>query len=641
MKLSSPIRLFAIAGALACVSSLWACGSGDDNPSNPGSGDDAAPSSDGSVPEEGDAPSDVATPTKDAAAEPDAVVAEASLDALATDAPPGVTPDAEPSNASPDGTLTDAEPSGESPDATVTDAEPSGESPDATVTDAEPSDGPSQDEADVQGLPGPYDAATAEGGTSVADAGDGGVPNPVLVQAGPNLKIRGLTADGNVVYVNRVTETYFFQSIAPGSTPTQLFALSSNQSGAVAVLGNLVFVAASQHFYAVDLTLWSSSLGPPVLVTSTNFNGEVWASADSKHFIYPNVTGLSSTIIGSLIGVDVTASGLTTRTLVTGVDLYNCAVNVQFAGDEAVAEYCLPTDAGALADTLQAFQFTTGWTPGLSVAQTASSFVLDPNGEQVAVAASVTNGELAAFPTDGGAPTLLDPTTTISQQTTLVGSASDPWSVDYTTPSGGLMQTYAASPAPQVLVSTGVSAVDATSNDGQWLLTTDQFDQSGNFLDFSLASPLDPGPLGLVADSSQFAGAPLGLGPSRGVFSTDSKSVFFFANYGESSAGISVGDLYAASVANPSVPRLLSTGSAFDDVPLQGSTVLVLDNVALPDSSTIPTVDLEWMDLSTTNPPTVLASGIPREVAVSNDLTQVVYVVLEGSAPGVYLATVP
>jgi hypothetical protein len=95
------------------------------------------------------------------------------------------------------------------------------------------------------------------------------------------------------------------------------------------------------------------------------------------------------------------------------------------------------------------------------------------------------------------------------------------------------------------------------------------------------------------------------------------------------------------SIAAPSSYRVVSSGLEFDDVSLQGSKVLMLDDLQLPDGGTIPLIDLKVADLSTSNPPQVIASGIPREVAVSPDLSKFAYVVLQGANAGVYVAPVP
>jgi hypothetical protein len=202
------------------------------------------------------------------------------------------------------------------------------------------------------------------------------------------------------------------------------------------------------------------------------------------------------------------------------------------------------------------------------------------------------------------------------------------------------MQTFVTNPAPQLLVDGGVSYLDARSVDGKWLLVTNQV-SSGQYLDFSLVSTTNPGTPQLVAASTQYGSLPLGLSASLGTFTTDGQSVLFYSNWAESSAGLYVGYLHSMSIASPSTYRLLSNGYGYDDVALQGSKVLLLDDFQLPDGGTIPTVDLEVVDLSTTKPAQLIASGVPREVAVSTDLSKFAYVVLQGPTAGVYVAPVP
>lgn len=473
-----------------------------------------------------------------------------------------------------------------------------------------------------------------------AGAVDAGYPGPTLVQSGANLKMRGMTADDYVVYISRTTNTYFAQSIAPGSTPTQLYALSSSQSGIVSVLGDLVFVWGYASYYAATVTLWSSALSTPLPLSSTAYAGDVWASADSQHFAYVSVTGTSGVLVGSIVGVDVDASGAHPRTLVTNVDLSHCSVSVRFAGSYAVAGYCPASDAGTT-QTVQSFSVADDWSPSLVVHDNLGSFAVDPNGQEVVAASTSTgNGDLQVFPIDGGgAGTVLDTATALSGQV-ILGSPTYPWSIDYTTQAGGLMQTFVTNPAPQLLVDGGVSYLDARSVDGKWLLVTNQV-SSGQYLDFSLVSTTNPGTPQLVAASTQYGSLPLGLSASLGTFTTDGQSVLFYSNWAESSAGLYVGYLHSMSIASPSTYRLLSNGYGYDDVALQGSKVLLLDDFQLPDGGTIPTVDLEVVDLSTTKPAQLIASGVPREVAVSTDLSKFAYVVLQGPTAGVYVAPVP
>jgi hypothetical protein len=599
--------------------------SGDDTAAPPDGAADGTgllpPGDDGPAPAQGqDAQPGVDSTVGDASPGEDSTVGDApASDGLAQDGPATDAPE----DGGP-GTVVDAPAEADA-------LETAADSGDATVPDG--SGGSVTDAAS--------DGSVLDAANEAGEAGDGGYAGPTLVQSGENLKMRGMTADDNVVYISRVTNTYFAQSIAPGSSPTQLYTLSSTQSGMVSVLGDLVFVWGYAHFYASTITLWSSALATPVNVTNTAYAGYVWASADSKHFAYVNVTNTTAPYVGSIIGVDLDSSGMHPTTLVTNVDLSHCSVAMRFSGSYVVAGYCAATDA-AVTQTVQSFSIPDGWSPGLVVPGSIDGFVVDPNGQLVVAASTASaGGDLQAFPIDGGGtPTVLDPSTHIVGAKAIVGSPTYPWSIDYAVGGGGLMQTYVDNPAPQVLVDAGITRVDAVSGDGKWLLVTNQLDSNGHDLDLSLASTLVPGTPQLVATSTQYGSMPLGLAASKGVFTTDGQSLLFYTSYAPS-AGIYVGSLQAMSITAPSTYRQLSTGLVYDDVSLAGSKVLMLDDFEEPDGSTIPLVDLKVIDVSTSDPAQLIASAVPREVAVSADLSKFAYVVLLGPTAGVYVANVP
>jgi hypothetical protein len=285
-------------------------------------------------------------------------------------------------------------------------------------------------------------------------------------------------------------------------------------------------------------------------------------------------------------------------------------------------------------------------------AQFTYPFAVDPAGGQIAASSATSgNGAVQVFPLDGGPGTVVDPSLPLTSSLSFAGSVTDPWSILYNNGAGALEQAYASNPAPQTLVEAGVNYFNAFSDDGQWMLVSNNtLTTAAWFADLSLVSTQSPAAPVLVASSAQSDGGPVApravydpySGGKRG-FTADSAYALAETNLTQASYVLWLGSLRSMSVAAPHTTKVLSNGQAIDYVPLGGSRVLVADNYQQPDGGSA-TVDFDEVDpASSAGAVNIVKSvpAVPGDYALSSDRTQIAYVVTTGTAPGIYVSPVP
>jgi hypothetical protein len=232
----------------------------------------------------------------------------------------------------------------------------------------------------------------------------------------------------------------------------------------------------------------------------------------------------------------------------------------------------------------------------------------------------------------------------VASSLSFAGSVGSPWSLLYNNDAGALRQAYAANPTPQTLVDAGVNYFTALSPDGKWMLVSNQLNNEAWFADLSLVSTQSPGVPVLVASSTQYGGLPLTPQASnvaeRG-FTTNSAYALAVTNLKPNSENAWIGYLRSMPVAAPYTTELLTRGYMVNFVTLSGSKVLVADNFEDTDGGSFPTVDLDVVDPSSSGVDVNIAKGVPGDLAISSDRTQVVYTVTTGAAPGIYVSTLP
>lgn len=565
--------------------------------------------------------------------EPDATVDSGGSDASTHDAP---THDV----TTHDGTLRDS-PSDALPDGDAHEG-------DGPVSDAPVSDGP------------PSDAPVSD----ASDASEGGIASQNLVP-GTDLSVGGITTDGYLVYYNASTQTYYAQPLAGGPVTTIYAAPLSEYAGYFTVIGNVSFLWSWINYDGGTLVAWSSGMAQGAQLTTNGLAYEyqtMWASGDSEHVAYVQNTS-SDGSVGALYGAGTDGSDVTL--LVSNIDINSsfagqapsCFPRMVFQGNYAIASYCAVADGGALTPQIQAFSVSNNWASVAVVPSWVDSFqfnpldrapftfpfAVDPGGGQIAAAsASSGNGSVQVFPLDGGPGAVVDPSVQLTPSLSFTGSVTDPWSILYNNAAGALMQAAAASPTPQTLVEAGVNYFNALSSDGKWMLVSNAT-KNGYFADLSLVSTQSPGAPVLVASSTLDDGGPVSprsfyQGGIRG-FTTDSAYALAETNLTETNSGAWLSDLRSMSVAPPYTTKVLTT-STVDYVAAHGSKVVVLDNYQLLDGGSA-VADLDEVDPASSGAAVNIAKTVPGSYTLSSDLTQIAYVVTAGSAPGIYVSTLP
>ncbi len=534
--------------------------------------------------------------------------------------------------------------------------------PDDASPEASPSDAAS-DVAETSLVDAPLEASPRDGEVVDAEGGpsEGGpASGPVLVQSGSTLNIQGITNDGQVVYYDTSSQTYYAKPVS-GGPPTLIYAVPpSSYYSYTREVANSVFVFDVASNYISLVTLWSANLPQPVTLTSaglSTFYSAVWASNDGHHIAYLQVTGDGT--IGAIYGAnaDGTNSTLLAGNIVTSSNATGrCFPLLVLSDHYAVASYCTVTDAGN-APTVEAFSVDNGWAPVAQVPQAIFTrttfntptnpfyfpFALDPDGGTlIAAAASSDGGLLQSFAFDGGA-TVLDPTTNVVPGVALAGGLVGPAYAVYTS-AGSVRQAYPSS-APQKLVDAGVLLMDALSPNGKWMLVSSGSNQRG-LADISLISTLTPGPPLVVATTAQYNNLGLTVITTPGAaFTADNQYALVLTNLTQDSVGGTVYYVRSLGVAWPHAGRILSNGFAVDARPLTGSKVLVADNFQDSDGGTgsVPLIDFEVVDPSGNDPGTPLVTGVNANgnYAISADHKLVIYDVYSGSAPGIYAIAVP
>jgi hypothetical protein len=548
---------------------------------------------------------------------------------------------------------------------------------DASALDGTLSDGPAPDGSGTSTPDAaPVDAAVdanptdagAVGDASDSGTADGGAIVTHVLVPGTTLSVVGITGDNYVIYYDSGPQTYYATPLAGGPATAIYTAPGSTNGGYGSVFGNVAFVWSWDSNYIGTLTTWSSGMAQGASLTTNGLAylyQSIWATTDSKHIAYLQSTTADASA-GSLYAANADGTGVTL--LLSNLDIDPtfsgqnpaCFPRLVFQGDYAVVSSCTVGDAG-LAPSIQAFSISGGWAPAATVVPNwvpqfqynfvdrspfTFSFAVDPDGGRIAAASTSSgNGSVQVFPMDGGPGTVIDPSVVLTQSLSFTGSVTNPWSILYNNSAGALEQAYAASPTPQTLVDAGVNYFNALSNDGKWLLVSNQQNNGGWFSDVSLVSTQTPGSPVTVVSSSAYGGLPVTpsgyeVGGPRG-FTSDSAYAIATTNMTQNSSGSWIGYLRSMLVTAPYTTKLLTNGYMVGFTLLHGSKILVTDNFQDTDGSSATTVDLDVVDPSSAGGPVNIVHSIRGDNGVSGDDTQIAYTVSAGAAPGIYVSPLP
>ena len=207
------------------------------------------------------------------------------------------------------------------------------------------------------------------------------------------------------------------------------------------------------------------------------------------------------------------------------------------------------------------------------------------------------------------------------------------------------LQAYAANPSPQTLVDGGVNYFNAMSDDGKWLLVSNDTNSGAWFSDLSLVSTRSPGTPVSVATSAQYDGLPIAprayFGGTQRGFTKDSAYALAETNLTLNSDNRWIGYLRSMPVAPPYTSKLLTNGYMADYFAVLGSKILVGDNFQDTDGGSSPSIDIDVVDPASSGGPVNIARAVPGDTAISSEMTQVAYSVRSGAAPGIYVSTLP
>jgi hypothetical protein len=540
----------------------------------------------------------------------------------------------------------------------VADAIGGGPTPDASIMetgapDAAPTDAgaASADDAAFDYPPLPDGAVLPQGTLLV----------PLVKAASSELYLNGITSDDYAVFTTSVESnttpsgvpdvlynTVYALSLAPGSTPITLGTVP-NWNGFVAISGRGVILGngaspTSQGGtpVATSSSIWTSALAAPaplgsgVVPYDNARSGAVSSDGTRVVFFDENASHTGWDLYGAA------TDGSAKTVLVSSIDVSNpaCRVNIQFAGDVAVAAYCTVADGGATdaggpdggttdagepdggvnlnVATLRSFAGAS-WTPSVIATNVASAFVLDPGGTKVVV-----NGlaGTVVYPIAGGAPVTLDPTGALGGTASLYTPglyspgifSRDGQSFFYPTTSDALRRVSVAAPStPTTLVGSGsFSDVFTLSPDGSWILgcLTWQYTPvpaPGPFPDLYLASATTPGAATALDPTP-------GSAMGGGIFTADSSHVVYQSDFVTNIAS------------GPLMVRALTPGAAESTLAqgVSGVQATTGAKILFARNDDYPTFDLLGVDTSQSAPPAVAVSVVSG-FALNAAKTTIVY----------------
>lgn len=453
---------------------------------------------------------------------------------------------------------------------------------------------------------GPSDAsieARAESGTPetgpTMNCGAVAPSGTQIVASTTPLTVRALTPDGKYVLYEDPEQVLYTVPVG-GGTPTKLAAATGTVSanGTGGALFFPFFEDAGEPQLAVGpLWAWTAATGAREISTSATASAPFDMSSDDAYVVYFATTdGTTATLTVSK------ADGSTKASLVPNIDLTGaCPAVVRFDKTTIVAAYCLtnPGDAGtsdAFVSTFSAPLFNQT-SIGTFPFEQINTLQLLTNAAGTELLLAGASG-LALYPTDGGAPTVVDPRG-------VRGLFAPDDDVVYVTGTGTLTRYASAGGSKTVLLASGTYTPQRISPDGSWLQLYNDLSPMGQYPSVYLASAVLPGMP--TAEWSATATTVLG-------FSTDSSFELFEASSGSASTDV---DLYASPVAGGAPTKIVSTSSV---ALLAGSRVAATDN---PAGTTM--ADIEVFDLGTPGQKTTVVTRAGTDFAVTPGGASIVY----------------
>ncbi len=452
-----------------------------------------------------------------------------------------------------------------------------------------------------------------------------------------------MTADGYVAYGDTSAGTLSVLGVEQedgglpsSSSPSSLGAADIETAY---VLGRLVlFFSPSTEADAGPsrvgtLNAWSSSLGSPQVVSSGALESLTYftfaASADGQYVAY--LGDVSSDGTSASLYVANVATGAKTE-LVSSIDVVAdaCQPRISFSGEYVAASYChvaplAGTDGGTnrFVATVATFLASSGQAATLAT-NVDSRFGVDPGG----VAAIMLGAAgLVASPIAGSGAADAGPTTIDTAGTSAIISG-DGKTVVYATKSDALKRANTFAPLDVLqLVPSSFAAVTALSGDGSWVLGMLRAGTVTDTGDLYAASATAPGSASTLSSATSASSSIAG-----DAFTADSHYAVFLTNVTSSFTGT----LMASALGAGGAPATLGSG-AYEELAALGSQIVFNLNDANGKA------DLEWADLSTKNPPTLVASQADETFFLGPARDRIVYTVsgAGSAADGLWIAPLP
>lgn len=477
---------------------------------------------------------------------------------------------------------------------------------------------------DLATAPGSDLAAPPGSDLAGPPAGDlGARPDLTMVVSGNrlatgNLSVIGFTTDGYLAYTNDDTNELFVVPLAGGMAQR----VAGNVSSSV-VYGKVVF-----GWHDGDqqdngpLAVWTKAAGTKE-VAKMAAGGQAAASADGSLIAwFDNVDAGGN--VADLVIDKADHSALKVAAKQVGVTLADCIPSIDFVGSRLVASHCAPVGDGGTPSVSVTSYDATG--AGVDLATDAADYwVADKAGTMVLVTTPANVGTI--FPVAGGKAIVAKIADVQTAEFTSDGSA-----LIYATASNKLARlAVPAGGMPVVLQASGVADLDALSPDGKFMLFHTKSSMNG-YSDLLLAGTAQAAmPKTLVATATGATGGLFGE-----PFSTDSTQALFFAAIDEmASTGTFTAQGTGAGAARGFAPggTVVAAGA--------GAKVAFTANF-LPVQGAAGVADLYAVDLAKAGGPSLLATQVALDVAITPDGKSVAY--SYGADPGksgIYLVPLP
>ncbi|HEY2509913.1 MAG TPA: hypothetical protein VGI39_03630 [Polyangiaceae bacterium] len=488
---------------------------------------------------------------------------------------------------------------------------------------------------------GSGDDGSGDDGGGPATLPDGAIPpQGVQLAAGDALELQGITSDGYAVYADTTANTLSAVAVA-GGKPIAIGPIDPN-GAAVQVMGPVVFnwTAVNQSTGSGTLSVWTAAHQLQQLSTSSQAPSgfqSVAVSADGTQVIFYDA--LSTDGNTANLAVAGTDGASKPTTFLSGVNIGNqsCFPVFTFAGADIAVAYIRAADGGApdasggggdgggAAQYLATVSAFTGasWTQKDLTKQPAlCALAVDSKASQLLVA---TTAGLFAYPAASLATGTGELTLDAKGVWGKFAEGDGGLGVVYTDNASALKRISVASKATgAVLVTSGLTNVEALSPDQAWVLANDvvQVGAQGAVADLFLASATTAG------SATSLVSTPIST-PAGDSFTADSTHALYAATV-TSDAGVTSPGLYSVATSGgaPS-PVVSNVGSVF-----AASGAQIVFNANDDQGG----YDLFRADTSKGGAPTLLVSVADQAFLLTPAKDQVVYTwsYLSGAMAGLY-----